>query len=338
MSKESSVAIVGAGSWGTALAILLAKNGKKVFLWGHNKEHIKNIIEKRENKKYLRGFPLHRNIHPTFYLDDCVKKSQIIILAIPSHTFRSVLLEVWPFLGKDVRILSATKGIENSTFSTMSGIIEEIQSNKREKRGIEIGVISGPSFALEVAQSLPTAVTIGFKKIEIAQEIQKVFVNESFRVYTSTDLIGLEISGALKNIIAIAAGISDGLGFGQNSRAALITRGLAEIKRLGIRLQAQDSTFSGLSGLGDLVLTCTGDLSRNRTVGLKLGIGMSLEAILDEMHMVAEGIKTTHSVFNFAKELKIEMPITEQIYNILYENKDCSTAVKDLLTRELKSE
>jgi glycerol-3-phosphate dehydrogenase (NAD(P)+) len=234
------------------------------------------------------------------------------------------------------------KGIENTTLKTMTQVMAEILAGNpgdglREKN-IELGVISGPSFAKEVAKKIPTAVTIGFDSLQTAREIQQIFVTDYFRVYASRDVIGLEISAALKNIIAIAAGVCDGLGYGLNTRAALITRGLAEIQRLGIALHADPSTFSGLSGLGDLLLTCTGDLSRNRMVGLKLGEGKNIEQIKSEMSMVAEGIKTTRSGYDLARKMKIEMPILEQVYSIIYQGKDCSEAVRDLLNRELKVE
>jgi len=229
------------------------------------------------------------------------------------------------------------KGIENNSCMTMSQVMEE-ELKTISKRNISLAVLSGPSFAREVADRIPTAVTIGCKDLEVAKRLQKLFVTDVFRVYAAKDVIGLEISAALKNIVAIGAGICDGLGYGLNTRAALITRGLAEIKRLGVRMGADEATFSGLSGLGDLVLTCTGDLSRNRTVGLKLGKGKKLKEILEEMEMVAEGVKTTKSGHDLVANLDVEMPILEQVYQILYEDKDCSVAVKELLTRELRVE
>jgi len=244
-----------------------------------------------------------------------------------------------PLLCDNCRIISAVKGIENSTLKTMTQVMDEILTAKNNNlKKIEFGVLSGPSFAKEVANDVPTAVTIGFKNLQTAKEIQKIFVTDFFRVYASNDVIGLEISAALKNIIAIAAGVCDGLGYGLNTRAALITRGLAEIQRLGVALKADPATFSGLSGIGDLLLTCTGDLSRNRMVGLKLGQGKSLDQIKNEMNMIAEGIITTQSGYDLAQKMKIEMPILEQMYNIIYKGKNCSEAVRDLLNRELKVE
>jgi len=241
-------------------------------------------------------------------------------------------------LEKQCIIVSAVKGIENETLMTMTQVMTEVLGTELQEKEVELAVLSGPSFAKEVALGMPTAVTIGCCHIENAQKLQHIFGTERFRVYASNDIIGLEISAALKNIIAIAAGISDGLGYGLNSRAALITRGLSEIKRLGVLMGADPQTFFGLSGLGDLVLTCTGDLSRNRTVGLKMGQGKKLSAILQEMEMVAEGVKTTQSVYELAQRFKVDMPILEQVYLILYKNKDCSAAVMDLLTREMRIE
>ena len=236
-----------------------------------------------------------------------------------------------------MKLISAVKGIENETLLTMTQVMQELLK-ERDKDKVEVGVLSGPSFAKEVASGVPTAVTIGFANLESAKEMQGVFGSEVFRVYASQDVIGLEISASFKNIIAIAAGVCEGLGYGLNTRAALITRGLAEMKRLGIALGAESETFSGLSGLGDLVLTCTGDLSRNRTVGLKLGEGKKLQQITSEMNMVAEGIKTTRSIFDLSRQLGVELPILEQVYKIIYMDKSCSDAVKDLLARALKAE
>ena len=268
-------------------------------------------------------------------------------MVVPSHSYRDVFTELIPYIGSDCRIVSAVKGIENNSLKTMTQVMEELlqlyfntegEYQPKNNNGIQLGVLSGPSFAKEVAQSIPTAVTVGFTNLEVAKEIQKIFVTDFFRVYASTDLVGLEISAALKNIIAIATGVCDGLGYGLNTRAALITRGLAEITRLGIALGAEESTFSGLSGVGDLLLTCTGSLSRNRTVGLRLGEGKTLSQIKDEMQMVAEGIKTTLSGYKLAEKLAIDMPILKKVYQLIYEDKDCAEAVRDLLKRELKVE
>jgi glycerol-3-phosphate dehydrogenase (NAD(P)+) len=339
VKNKLKIAVIGAGSWGTALAILLAGKDLEVVLWGHREDHIDRLIGDRENKKHLPGVSLPDTLRPVHRLEQAVKGSSLIVMAVPSHSYRQTFISMVPFLADNCRLLSAVKGIENKTLKTMTQVMAEIiDEYSLTGKNIELGVISGPSFAKEVVKNVPTAVTIGFQNLQTAQEIQKIFVTDFFRVYASQDVIGLEISASLKNIIAIAAGVCDGLGYGQNTRAALITRGLAEIQRLGTALHADASTFSGLSGLGDLLLTCTGDLSRNRLVGLKLGEGKSLEQIKSEMSMVAEGIKTTQSVYDLARKMNIEMPILEQVYNIIYKGKNCSEAVRDLLKRELKVE
>lgn len=337
--NDVRIAVIGAGSWGTALAILLAQKGHEVRLWGHRKEHMELLAGERENRKYLKGIPFPENLFPVDTLEDAIAGTTIILMVVPSHSFREIFQRIHPLLKDGMRIVSAVKGIENGTLKTMTQIVEEIIGrNTADLRNIKIGVLSGPSFAEEVARGVPTAVTLGFYDLQIAKEVQDVMVTDSFRIYTSRDVIGLEISAALKNIVAIAAGVCDGLGYGLNTRAALITRGLAEIKRLGTALGADTDTFSGLSGLGDLILTCTGNLSRNRMVGVMLGQGKSIEQVKSEMKMVAEGIKTTQSVYDLAKKMNIEMPILEQIHSILFEGKKCSEAVKDLLQRELKDE
>jgi len=337
MNKNPVISIVGAGSWGTSLARLLAKKGYSCSLWGHNKKQLRSIAEKRENTRYLPGIGLPDNLKVTDSLEECIRKSELVVMVVPSHGLRDVFNGLVPFLEKNVKIISAVKGIENSTLLTMTQIMQEILV-KNGRDDIETGVLSGPSFAKEVAKDVPTAVTIGFFRLETAREVQRIFGTETFRVYAGRDVIGLEISASFKNIIAIAAGVCDGLGYGLNTRAALITRGLAEMKRLGVAMKADPATFSGLSGIGDLLLTCTGDLSRNRTVGLKLGRGKKLQQITGEMSMVAEGIKTTASIHDLALKLGIEMPILEQVYNILYDDKSCSLAVKDLLSRDLRVE
>lgn len=338
MKKVDKIAVLGAGSWGTALASVLSCKAEKVMLWGHKEKHIFEILEKRENMRYLPGVVLAENILPTTSLDEALKNAEIVCAVTPSHVFRSVFSQIQLLLENGVTIVSAIKGIENQSLLTMTQVMEEILSANKRNIDTRIAVLSGPSFAKEVAIGMPTAVTIGCKDIEWARKLQNIFVTDTFRVYASSDVIGLEISAALKNIIAIAAGICDGLGYGMNTRAALITRGLAEMTRLGVILGAEKETFFGLSGLGDLVLTCTGDLSRNRYVGIQLGKGKKLSEILGQMEMVAEGVKTTKSVYDLARPLNIEMPILEQVYAILYSNKDSSLAVKDLLARELKIE
>lgn len=332
------IAVIGAGSWGTAIAGTLASKGYKTLLWGHRVEQVKQIARDRENKKYLPGFRFPSSLFPVSNLHEAIQEASVICMVVPSHGFRSVFSDVASLISDECHVVSAVKGIENKSLLTMTEVMSEVLSTKSWKNNISLSVLSGPSFAKEVALKMPTAVTLGCSRIEIARELQRIFCTDWFRVYASNDIKGLEISSSLKNIIAIAAGICDGLGFGLNSRAALITRGLVEIKRLGVKMGAAPTTFYGLSGLGDLVLTCTGDLSRNRSVGIQLGQGKRLSAILSEMDMVAEGIKTTQSVYDLSRRYDVEMPILQQVYSILYEGKDCTTAVLDLLTRDLTTE
>jgi glycerol-3-phosphate dehydrogenase (NAD(P)+) len=338
MNDPARIAVIGAGSWGTAIAGILSDKGLNASLWGHHHEHVLALNRERENKKYLPGYHFAESLFPTSNLAVAVKDCNTVCMVVPSHGFRQVFEDVVPFLEKGCRVISAVKGIENNTLMTMTQVMIEIMGSKIQENDISLAVLSGPSFAKEVALGMPTAVTIGCSQLEKAQELQQIFGTERFRVYASGDVLGLEISASLKNIVAIAAGISDGLGFGLNSRAALITRGLAEIKRFGVKMGADPRTFFGLSGVGDLVLTCTGDLSRNRTVGLQLGQGKKLSAILNEMDMVAEGVKTTRSVYDLAMKYEVDMPILDQVYLILYEDKDCSAAVTDLLNREMRIE
>jgi len=338
MSRDVKVSIVGAGSWGTALAVLLSKKGYCVSLWGHNTDHVLAISQKRENSKYLPSVWLPENIEVTGSLEECCQGSAIIVMVVPSHGLRKVFRSLVPYIANNVKIVSAIKGIENDTLLTMTQVIQETLDKETSKEKVEVGVLSGPSFAQEVAVDVPTAITIGFSDIDTAREMQRVFGTETFRVYASQDVIGLEISASFKNIVAISAGVCEGLGYGLNTRAALITRGLAEMKRVGVALNADPDTFSGLSGLGDLVLTCTGNLSRNRTVGIKLGEGKNIKQITSEMSMVAEGIKTTKSLYDLTTKLSIDVPILDQVYKIIYQGKSCSAAVKDLLARELKVE
>jgi glycerol-3-phosphate dehydrogenase (NAD(P)+) len=337
LPRISKTAVIGAGSWGTALAKLLADKGEEVVLWGHDSAHMDALRRDRENRKYLPGASLPSNLHPDNNLD-CVADCACVLMVVPSHGYRQVFADLVPHLQEGTLLVSAVKGIEIGSRQTMNQIMETELAQAGRQELMQCGVLSGPSFADEVAVGQPTAITTAFTDIKSARAVQHLFSTSFFRVYTSSDIIGLEISAAMKNVIAIAAGISDGLGYGLNTRAALITRGLAEITRLGVKLGAHPLTFAGLGGLGDLVLTCTGNLSRNRTVGLKLGEGRTLQQTLDEMTMVAEGVKTTKSCYNLARESCVEMPILEQAYQILYEKKDCRRAVQELFQRSLKDE
>ncbi len=336
------VGVLGAGSWGTVLAVLLANKGIKTVLWARNHEFAKQIRESRENTLYLPGFELPAALEITSDISKTVTDKEVILFVVPSHGLREVAKQVSMALDDlpkspnlPYALVSASKGIENRTLLTMTEIMEEMLPSRLSGR---LAALSGPSFAHEVASSMPTAVTIAASEHKLCTGLQDLFTTETFRVYTSLDLMGVQLGGALKNVIAIASGISDGMGFGTNTRAALITRGLAEMSRLGMRLGANPLTFAGLAGLGDLVLTCTGDLSRNRQVGLKLGQGQSIDSILKEMSMVAEGVKTTDSVYAMAEKYKVEMPITNQVYRVLYQGLDPKDAVNELLARPPREE
>lgn len=329
------VAVVGAGAWGTALSFHLAGKGLEVSLWALEPEVVEQIGAERENRMYLPGVRLPETVHPSQAMKEVASDQRIVILAVPSHHMRPVLRQLTPHLSPGVTLVSAAKGIENDTLMTMSQVFEEVIP---EDLPVHRAVLSGPSFSREVGQGLPTAVTVACQDREISQVLQHVLASSRLRMYSSTDVIGVELGGALKNVIAIGTGISDGLNLGLNARAAFITRGLAEITRLGVRMGANPLTFMGLAGLGDLVLTCTGDLSRNRTVGLKLGQGRKLAEILKDMTVVAEGVRTTRSAHDLARREGVDMPITAQVYQVLYEGKEASQALRDLMSRTPRPE
>ncbi|MGA1844202.1 MAG: NAD(P)H-dependent glycerol-3-phosphate dehydrogenase [bacterium] len=329
------IGVVGAGSWGTTLAHLLGEKGFPVDLWVYEPELADIIARQGENTYYLPGFRLSAHVYPSNSLRDVVRDKTLLVMAVPSHIYRDVARRVIESLDEGATIVSVTKGIENDTLLTMSGIWRDLLPSPLP---VETVTLAGPSFAREVIRGLPAAVTAACVHLETARMVQRIFSTDYFRVYSSVDETGVELAGALKNVIAIAAGISDGLGFGHNARAALITRGLSEISRLGVSMGADPPTFSGLSGVGDLVLTCTGDLSRNRTVGFSLGKGKRLPDILADMRMVAEGIKTTKSAYQLSEREKADMPICRQVYEILYEGKSCDAAVRELMSRSLKDE
>lgn len=332
---NAKIGVVGAGSWGTALANLLGNKGFKVDFWVFEKEIKKQIEEFCENKVFLPGIALSSNIFPSNDIADVVKGKDMALIVVPSHVMRDTAIKISGLIDKKTITVSASKGIENGTHLTMTGVLKECISSIHEDN---FAALSGPSFAREVAENLPTAVTVASKHPDVAAFVQHLFATPFFRVYTNDDIIGVELGGAVKNVIAIAAGIVDGLGLGLNTRAALITRGLAEIKRLGLAMGAKPETFTGLAGAGDLVLTCTGDLSRNHAVGKKIGENKKLKEILSEMRMVAEGINTTKSVYDLSKKLGVEMPITHEIYSILYEDVSPKEALLRLMTRDLKQE
>jgi glycerol-3-phosphate dehydrogenase (NAD(P)+) len=327
----SYIAVIGAGSWGTTLASLLSKKGFDVIIWAREREIVDSINNKRENTVYLPGISLPDNLICTDDLFEAIKKARFIINVVPTQFIRNVFSQLKNKINENNIIVSASKGIEKNTLKTPSQILEEILNKK-------IYVLSGPSFAIEVAKEKPTAVTISGANINERLLLQEIFSTHYFRVYEHDDPIGAEIGGAIKNVIAIASGICDALELGNNARAALITRGLHEIMRLGEKIGAKQRTFSGLSGLGDLFLTCTSTLSRNYTVGYRLGKGETFEEITKSKRSVAEGVETSQSAMELSKKLKIEMPITEQVYQVIYEGKDPKKATDDLMNRTLKPE
>jgi glycerol-3-phosphate dehydrogenase (NAD(P)+) len=334
-NKIEQIAVIGGGSWGTALANRLAENGHDVCLWAYEAELVREINESHTNSPFLPGIALHPALTCCNNLQETVSGRGIILLVTPVQVMRGVLQQVASHIAADAVVANASKGIELETLRTVSQICRELLPAGLTRRFV---ALSGPTFAREVAQGLPSLIVAASADEAAARRIQAAFSCPCLRVYTNTDVIGVELGGAVKNVIAIAAGICDGLGFGHNARAALITRGLAEMNRLGQAMGAEAATFAGLAGMGDLVLTCTGDLSRNRTVGFKLGQGMGLADILAEMRMVAEGVKSSESVYQLARSLQVEMPIVEKTYQILHENKPAREAVTELMARNLKAE
>jgi glycerol-3-phosphate dehydrogenase (NAD(P)+) len=329
------IAVIGAGSWGTTLANLLAEKFERVWLWVFEEDLFRTMEKKRENEIFLPGIRLSENLHLTHSLKEAVAGQGMLVCALPSHAVREVFRQCQTSLRDGVLVISVTKGLEDDTHQTVSQVLREVLGP--ESRA-SFACLSGPSFAREVSRKFPTAVAVAGSSLQAAQIAQDLFSRPYFRVYTNPDLIGVELGGAIKNVMAIAAGTSDGLGFGHSSRAALITRGLAEMTRLGLSMGADAQTFFGLAGLGDLVLTCTGDLSRNRQVGIELGKGRTLAEILEGMRMVAEGIRTTKSLRELARKRAVEMPITEKVYEILYEGKNPREAVGELMSRGARSE
>jgi len=324
-----NVTVIGAGAWGTALANLLCQNEHAVTLWGHNPKHLAHVRETRENPLYLPGIVLSPKIQFQERLDESIKNAACIVIAVPSKFFRAVTSQFSDFAGLAV---SVTKGIEYETGLTMSGLL------KTTVPKAAAAALSGPTLALEVARGIPAAIVAAHPCLETAQQVQALFGTPAFRVYTSQDVTGVELGGAIKNVVALAAGIGDGMGFGDNSKAGLITRGLAEMRRLGVACGASAETFSGLSGLGDLAVTCYSKLSRNRAFGERVGRGEKVESILAEMHSVAEGYPTARAAFQLARKLAIETPIIDEVHASLYEGKEVRQAVLDLMRREPKPE
>jgi glycerol-3-phosphate dehydrogenase (NAD(P)+) len=327
----SYISVIGAGSWGTTLACLLADKGYDTSLWVYEKELCEEMQAARTNRTYLPGFAIPDNVVITSDIEKAVTKSRYILNVVPTQHTRGVVKAALPYLSPDAIFINAAKGIERKSLLTVSSIISEVTNHR-------VAVLSGPSFAIEVAKKLPTAVTLACRDVQVSLLLQEIFNAAHFRVYTHTDFLGVELGGALKNVIAIASGICDGLELGFNARAALLTRGLSEIERLGVSMGAEEHTFSGLSGLGDLILTCTGTLSRNYTVGKKLGQGMKLSDILSHSKSVAEGVTTAESAYELSRKYGIQMPIVEQIYLVLYHDKSPRAATYDLMNRTLKTE
>lgn len=326
------IAIIGAGSWGTAVGVLLSKNGNDVLIWDRDVELVEQIINKRENLKYLPGILLPSSLKGAYTNDEAIKGSDIIVMAVPSQAMRNACQSLMGHIATNQIIVSLAKGIEMGTHKTPSGVIEEYFPDN------PICVLSGPSHAEEVSRDIPTTVVCASRSQQVAEKVQDLFISPKFRVYTNPDVIGVEIGGAVKNIIALAAGISDGLGFGDNTKAALMTRGIAEISRLGEALGAEPQTFSGLSGIGDLIVTCTSMHSRNRRAGILIGQGKSVEEALKEVRMVVEGVNTTKSTFELAESLNIDMPITSQLFQVLFQGKSPLYAVSELMMRDKKHE
>ena len=329
------VAVIGAGSWGTALASVLADKGDQVTLWAYEPECAESINAQNENQLFLPGITLPPNLRATTDLGAACEGAQLVVSVTPSHVTRAVFEQLVEHLPEHTPIVSATKGIENETLMTISELLEDVLPLRFHPY---LAYLSGPSFAREVAQRHPTTVAVASYSDKLGQLVQNAFHTPYFRAYRTTDVEGVEIGGSLKNVIAIAVGVADGMGFGHNSRAALITRGLAEISRLAVKRGANPLTVAGLAGMGDLVLTCTGGLSRNRAVGVKLGQGRPIAEILGDMRMVAEGVKTAKSVYDLAESLGVDMPICREVYGVLYEGKTPAEGLKDLMARELTRE
>ncbi|QLB42013.1 NAD(P)H-dependent glycerol-3-phosphate dehydrogenase [Mannheimia pernigra] len=331
---SAPIAVLGAGSYGTALAIALSRNGHKTYLWGHNPVKMAELAKVRMNQAFLPDIIFPEALEVVSDLSTVLQKVKDLLIVVPSHVFSDVLMQIKPILSKEHRIMWATKGLERDTGRLLQTVTQEILGES-----YPLAVLSGPTFAKELALGLPTAIALASTDPIFADEMQqRIHCSKAFRVYLNSDIVGVQLGGAIKNVIAIGAGISDGMGFGANARTALITRGLAEISRLGASLGADPKTFTGMAGLADLVLTCTDNQSRNRRFGLALGQGKSAEAAIGEIKQVVEGFYNTKEAYLLAQKQSVEMPIVEQIYQILFCGKNASDAVKDLLGRERKEE
>ncbi|KJY82631.1 glycerol-3-phosphate dehydrogenase [Vibrio galatheae] len=332
--KEIAMTVLGAGSYGTSLAISLARNGANVVIWGHDAEHMARLEADRANHEFLPGIEFPSSLIVESDLEKAVQASRDLLVVVPSHVFGIVLNNVKPFLRQDSRICWATKGLEPETGRLLKDVAHEVLGE-----GYSLAVLSGPTFAKELAMGMPTAISVASPDSDFVADLQeKIHCSKTFRVYANSDFIGMQLGGAVKNVIAIGAGMSDGIGFGANARTALITRGLAEMTRLGAALGAQPETFMGMAGLGDLVLTCTDNQSRNRRFGLALGQGKDVDTAQQEIGQVVEGYRNTKEVYLLAERMGVEMPIVDQIYQVLYQGKDANLAAKDLLARDKKAE
>ncbi|EGV06025.1 glycerol-3-phosphate dehydrogenase [NAD(P)+] [Haemophilus pittmaniae HK 85] len=328
------ISILGSGSYGTALAISFSRNGSPVHLWSHNAAHIEQMQQERQNRRFLAGIDFPEKLHLESDLAKTIQASQDILIVVPSHAFNETLLAIKPYLQPHHRLVWATKGLERNSGRLLQNVVEEILGTT-----YPLAVLSGPTFAKELAQGLPTAITLASADQQFAQQLQqRIHCSKNFRVYLNHDMVGVQLGGAIKNVIAIGAGISDGMGFGANARTALITRGIAEISRLGVVMGANPTTFMGMSGLGDLVLTCTDNQSRNRRFGLMLGQGVSAQAAMDEIGQIVEGFYNTKEAYLLAQRQGVEMPISEQIYQMLFCGKSAQEVVLTLLGREQKGE
>lgn len=328
----AKISIIGAGSWGTALALLLSKNGHEVNVWSIMEEEVNMLSEKREHTEKLPGVKLPESMTFTTDLEKSVKGKDLLVLAVPSPFTRSTSKSMCPFVEEGQLIVNVAKGVEEATLMTLSEIIEQ------EIPKAEVAVLSGPSHAEEVGRGLPTTCVAGAKSKKTAEYIQEIFMNEVFRVYTSPDILGIELGGALKNVVALAAGIADGLGYGDNTKAALITRGIAEIARLGMKMGGEYKTFAGLTGIGDLIVTCASVHSRNRRAGTLIGKGYSMEEAMKEVKMVVEGVHSAKAAMGLAKKYQVPLPIIEQVNQILFENKPADEAVRELMLRDKREE
>lgn len=329
------ISVLGAGGWGTTLGILLHYNGHDVTLWEYRKSYANKLNKKRENIDLLPGIKIPKEINITNKLEDSTTEQHLIVLAVPSQFLRGAVKKIKFQNIKETILVSVAKGIEKNTLLTMSQMLQDVHPSLEDE---QIGVLSGPSHAEEVAKMIPTTVTAASTSLDTAKSIQAAFMTSYFRVYSSTDILGVELGGALKNVIAIGAGIIDGAKFGDNTKAAIMTRGVAEISRLGLAMGARPETFAGLSGMGDLIVTCMSRHSRNRYVGEQIGAGKKLKQVLKSMEMVAEGVETSRSASQLAKKYDVETPITKEVYKILFEDKDPIKATTDLMTRDMKTE